>query len=77
METFALMFDQVVKAVGNAENWQPNADGDVVLNWAFVDADVYAYFDPAPADVAQHYADYEAACTALEEARGEPYPADK
>ena len=77
--TNSVYFDQVVRAVGNPENWeQMFEDSPVLLNWNFVDADVFTALGPdldADRDeVDRHYRLFEEACRALEAARGEPYP---
>ena len=71
------MFDAVCKAVADSENWQ-YANGTMELNWNFVDADVAKFFGPevgAPrVEWSEHYKQFDAACRALEAARGEAYP---
>ena len=72
------MFDQVCKAVANVrENWQEDGEGNAELIWNFVDSDVFAYFKPERDEVEAHYEAFDAACAALEAARGEPFPRSK
>jgi len=63
-----VMFDQVAKAIANPENW----DVEMKIIWEFVDSDVFAFFRPE--DPFEHYRQFDAACQAIEAARGEPYP---
>ena len=71
------MFDAVCKAVADESNWE-YANGTMELKWSFVDADVAEFCGPDVgddrADWAMHYDQFEAACNALEAARGTPYP---
>jgi len=73
----AQMFDAVCKAVANEENWE-YVNGTMELKWSFVDADVVAFCGPEVGDPrtewAEHYNQFEAACDALEAARGEVFP---
>jgi len=69
----AQMFDAVCKAVANEENWE-YVNGTMELKWSFVDADVVALCTTNRTDWAEHYNQFEAACDALEAARGEVFP---
>ena len=71
------MFDAIVKAIANEDNWQ-YANGTMELKWSFVDADVSQFCGPGVGDPrsewAEHYKQYDAACAAVEAARGVAYP---
>ena len=71
------MFDAVCKAVNNPENWEELSNGQRELIWNFVDADVVQFCGPevGAGDLhwREHYKQFDAACAALEAARGEPF----